>query len=338
VTAVDEGGVFRALQIREAGDTTRTFVTEFTDDDLPFGDVTVEVSYSDLNFKDGRVMQSGSRIAQHFPIVPGIDFVGVVTKSTNPLFAPGDRVTANGFGLGTDRDGGLTQRTRVPGSWLVRLPTGLEDRHAAAIGTAGYTAALAVDAILDAGVRPTNGPVLVTGSGGGVGTIAIMLLADAGFEVVSSTGRISQLSDSLKALGASHVVDRLSVDGQPDLAAPTWAAVIDSLGAGTLANALSATRYGGVVVAIGLAQGVDLSTTVLPFILRGVSLLGIDSVYAPMEKRQRAWNRLADIDRDLLDSVTILAGLDDAARVSQEIVAGRVHGRVVIDVRKPAQR
>jgi acrylyl-CoA reductase (NADPH) len=326
----DQSRTFRALRISEAGDSTQTTVEELTDADLPGGDVTVDVSYSDLNFKDGKFMEPGARFVTHFPIVPGIDFVGSVTASANPEFVVGDRVVVNGYGLGTDRDGGLTQRTRVPGAWLTRVPKRLDDRRAAAIGTAGYTAGLAVDALADAGVLPSSGPVLVTGAGGGVGSIAIMLLSAAGYDVVASTGRADELGKSLTALGATEVVGRLEDEGP--LAGPGWAAAIDSVGSATLAAALAGTRYGGAVATVGLAGGIDLPTTVLPFILRSVSLLGIESVYASAERRRRAWARVANLDLDLLDSITTEVGLADAPRVSQDIVAGRVHGRVVVDV------
>jgi acrylyl-CoA reductase (NADPH) len=322
---------FRALRICTAGGSTATSVVELTQADLPEGDVTVEVSYSDLNFKDGRFMEPGSTLPAYLPITPGIDFVGRVSASSHPAFIVGDRVLANGFGLGTDRDGGLTQRTRVPGAWLLPIPRPLDEQRAAAIGTAGYTAALAVDALLDAGVHPGGGPVLVTGAGGGVGTIAIMLLAAAGFEVVASTGRAEQLRDSLKRLGAADVIGRLPTDNG-DLAEPKWAGAIDSVGSRTLATVLSETRYGGAVAAVGLAEGMDLPSSVLPFILRGLSLLGMESVYTSMPRRQRAWARAADVDHALLDAITTVVGLEDAPQVSQDIVAGRVHGRVVVDV------
>ncbi|MCE0762335.1 acryloyl-CoA reductase [Pseudonocardia kujensis] len=329
-----KGREFRAVRIHGVDGSSRISVDTLTDDDLPWGDVEVDVFYSDLNFKDGKVMEAGSSIPQHLPIVPGIDFVGTVTRSSSPLFAVGDEVVANGFGLGTDRDGGLTQRTRVPGAFLLALPSRLDQRRTAAIGTAGYTAGLAVEAILEAGVRPSNGPVLVTGAGGGVGTIAIAVLAQAGFDVVASTGRADQLRDSLLRLGAREIIDRLPAEAGDGLATPAWSAVVDSVGSTTLASALAATRYGGVVAAVGLAQGTDLPSTVLPFILRGVSLVGIDSVYASECRRRRAWDRLANVDHELLDSITSVVGLEDAASVSQEVVAGRVHGRVVVDVHK----
>jgi acrylyl-CoA reductase (NADPH) len=240
----------------------------------------------------------------------------------------------NGFGLGTDRDGGLAQRTRVPGAWLTPIPRGLDEWHAAAIGTAGYTAALAIDAMIDAGLRPDSGPILVTGAGGGVGTISTMLLSAAGFDVVASTGRAHELASSLERLGATEVIGRPTTVSDIGLASMRWGGVIDSVGSSTLAAALASTRYSGVVAAVGLAQGIDLPTTVLPFILRRVSLLGIDSVYASVEHRRRAWDRLSGIDRDLLASVVTVIGLDDAVRVSQDVVAGRVHGRVVVDVNR----
>lgn len=330
-TSKRPGGVFRALRIQKAGDTTKTSVCELTSSDLPEGDVTIDINYSDLNFKDGRVMEPGSTIPARLPITPGIDLAGTVTESANPRFIPGDKVLVNGFGLGTDRDGGLAQRTRVPGAWLTPIPRGLDEWHAAALGTAGYTAALAIDAMIHAGLRPDSGPILVTGAGGGVGTISTILLSAAGYEVVASTGRAGELAASLQRLGASEVIGRLPGSNDP-LGPMRWAGVIDSVGSSTLAAALASTRYSGVVAAVGLAQGIDLPTTVLPLILRGVSLLGIDSVYASAEHRRRAWERLSGIDRDLLASVVTVVGLGDAARVSQDVVAGRVHGRVVVDV------
>lgn len=325
------GSSFSALRISETDDSTETSVVELTDKDLPDGDVTVEVSYSDLNFKDGRFMEPGSRLPAYFPITPGIDLVGRVSASSHPAFVVGDRVLANGFGLGTDRDGGLAQQTRVPGAWLMPVPRRLDEKRAAAIGTAGYTAALAIDAITDAGVLPSSGPILVTGAGGGVGTIAIMLLAAAGFDVVASSGRAEEVGASLTHLGAKEVIGRLDTSNG-DFAAPVWAGAIDSVGSRTLATVLAETRYGGAVAAVGLAEGMDLPSCVLPFILRGISLLGIDSVYASRERRQRAWARVAEVDHGLLDSITTVVGLKDAPRVSQDIVAGRVHGRVVVDV------
>lgn len=325
-------GTFRALRILKAGDTSKTSLCELTSSDLAEGDVTIEISYSDLNFKDGRVMEPGSTIPARLPITPGIDFAGTVTESANPRFIAGDKVVANGFGLGTDRDGGLAQRTRVPGAWLTPIPRGLSEWHAAAIGTAGYTAALAIDALIDAGVRPDSGPILVTGAGGGVGTISTILLSAAGFEVVASTGRGDELSASLKRLGATEVIGRLTVTSDIGLAPMRWAGVIDSAGSNTLAAAIASTRYSGVVAAVGLAQGIDLPTTVLPFLLRRVSLLGIDSVYASAQHRRRAWDRLSGIDQGLLASIVTVVGLEDAWRISQDVVAGRVHGRVVVDV------
>ena len=329
--AATESRAFRALRIERAGDSTATSAVELTDADLPEGDVTVDVAFSDLNYKDGRFMEPGCPFLTVVPIVPGIDFVGTVAVSANPAFVVGDRVLATGYGMGTDRDGGLTQRTRVPGAWLIPTPRQLDDRQAAAVGTAGYTAALSVDALLDAGTRPSDGPVLVTGAGGGVGSIATMLLAAAGFEVIASTGRADELGDSLRNLGATDVIGRIDA-GEDPLADPRWAAAIDSVGSRTLAAALAGTRYGGAVATVGLAGGIDLPTSVLPFILRSVSLLGIESVYASTERRQRAWARVSNLDVKLLDSVTTVVGLDEAPKVSQDVVAGRVHGRVVVDV------
>ncbi|PKZ64161.1 oxidoreductase [Gordonia terrae] len=323
--------MFYGLCVQRDGESTKTVLVEQTGIDLPDGDVLVDVSYSDLNFKDGKVMEPGSLLPAFLPLIPGIDLAGTVSESSNPLFSPGDRVVVNGFGLGTDRHGGLTQQSRVPGAWLTRIPSALSEFHAAALGTAGYTAALAVDTLLYSGVRPDSGPVLVTGAGGGVGSIAILLLSAAGFEVVASTGRHGELADSLTELGAQDVIGRLIPEDSP-LGVQRWAAAVDSVGSDTLAAVLAQTRYSGTVAAVGLAQGDDLPATVLPFILRGVSLIGIDSVYASQSKRQRAWERLAAIDTELLDSIVRVVGLADAPSISQEVIAGKIHGRVVVDV------
>jgi acrylyl-CoA reductase (NADPH) len=306
--------------------------TSLTEDDLMPGDVTIAVDYSTLNFKDGLAMTGASPVVRSFPMIPGIDLVGTVTHSDNPKFSVGDKVLQNGFGLSEVHYGGYAQKARVNGDWVVKLPSGISPLQAMAIGTAGYTAMLCVMAV-EEGVAPNQGEILVTGAAGGVGSVAIALLSKLGYSVVASTGR-AQESDYLKELGASRIIDRasLSEKGRP-LDKELWAGVVDSVGSHTLANAISQTKYGGVVAACGLAQGVDLPATVMPFILRGVTLRGIDSVQAPMALRERAWARLEqDLDLALLDKMTVVKKFDDLPQLATDILAGQVRGRVVIDV------
>ena len=303
---------------------------------LPEGDVTIDVEYSTLNYKDGLAITGSSPVVRKFPMVPGIDLVGVVSDSSNPEFKAGDRVVLNGWGVGEGHWGGLAQKARLNGDWLIKLPAAFDGRQAMAIGTAGYTAALCVEALVNFGVKPEQGEVLVTGATGGVGSVAVALLAKAGFKVVAATGKASE-GDYLKKLGASDIIDRaeLAEKGKP-MQRERWAGVVDSVGSFTLANACAQTRYGGAVAACGLAQGPDFSTTVMPFILRGVSLLGIDSVMAAKEKRMPAWDRLArDLDKNLLD---LIAGteipLADAIDAAKGLLEGKVRGRIVVDVNK----
>ena len=306
--------------------------TSLTEDDLMPGDVTIAVDYSTLNFKDGLAMTGASPVVRSFPMIPGIDLVGTVTQSDNPKFSVGDKVLQNGYGLSEVHYGGYAQKARVNGDWVVKLPSGISPLQAMAIGTAGYTAMLCVMAV-EEGVAPDQGEILVTGAAGGVGSVAIALLSKLGYSVVASTGR-AQESDYLKELGASRIIDRatLSEKGRP-LDKELWAGVVDSVGSHTLANAISQTKYGGVVAACGLAQGVDLPATVMPFILRGVTLRGIDSVQAPMALRERAWARLEqDLDLALLDKMTVVKKFDDLPQLATDILAGQVRGRVVIDV------
>lgn len=306
--------------------------TSLTEDDLMPGDVTIAVDYSTLNFKDGLAMTGASPVVRSFPMIPGIDLVGTVTHSDNPKFSVGDKVLQNGYGLSEVHYGGYAQKARVNGDWVVKLPSGISPLQAMAIGTAGYTAMLCVMAVEEV-VAPDQGEILVTGAAGGVGSVAIALLSKLGYSVVASTGR-AQESDYLKELGASRIIDRasLSEKGRP-LDKELWAGVVDSVGSHTLANAISQTKYGGVVAACGLAQGVDLPATVMPFILRGVTLRGIDSVQAPMALRERAWARLEqDLDLALLDKMTVVKKFDDLPQLATDILAGQVRGRVVIDV------
>lgn len=302
---------------------------------LSDGDVTVAVDYSTINYKDGLAITGSAPILRSFPGVPGIDFAGVVETSAHAGFAPGDRVVLNGYGVGEGHSGGLAQKARVKGEWLVKLPEAISTRQAMAIGTAGYTAMLSVLALERHGLLPGAGDVLVTGANGGVGSVAIALLAGLGHRVVASTGRMEEAAH-LKALGAADVIhrDELSAPGKP-LAKERWAAVVDSVGSHTLANACAATQYGGAVTACGLAQGLDFPASVAPFILRGITLYGIDSVMAKPSVRMPAWARLArDLDLSRLEAITREIGLQDAVQAGTDILAGRIRGRLVVDVNR----
>jgi acrylyl-CoA reductase (NADPH) len=297
--------------------------------------VAVRVEYSTINYKDGLAITGKSPVVRKFPMVPGIDFAGVVETSTSDAWRTGDRVLLNGWGVGEGHWGGLAQKARVNPAWLQRLPERFTAQQAMAIGTAGYTAALCVEALVKAGLTADRGEVLVTGASGGVGSVAVALLARAGFNIVASTGKASE-SDYLKSLGASQVMDRneLSQAGKP-LQKERWAAVVDSVGSHTLANACAQTRYRGLIAACGLAQGMDFPASVAPFILRGISLLGVDSVMAPRELREPAWNRLArDLDPTALERISKVIGLGEVVAAAQEIVSGKVRGRIVVDVNR----
>ena len=308
-------------------------IAQLDEAQLPAGDVSVDVEYSTLNYKDGLAITGSSPVVRTFPMVPGIDLAGVVTSSSHSDWKAGDKVVLNGWGVGEVHWGGLAQKARLQGDWLVPLPGAFTSRQAMAIGTAGYTASLCVEALLAQGVTPQQGEVLVTGATGGVGSIAVALLARAGFTVIAATGKAAE-ADYLKQLGATDVIDRaaLSAAGKP-MQKERWAGVVDSVGSHTLANACAQTRYGGVIAACGLAQGMDFPASVAPFILRGVSLLGIDSVMAPRPPRLAAWNRLAkDLDPALLEVIATDIGLADALGVAADLLAGKVRGRVVVDV------
>lgn len=307
--------------------------TEFDEADLMDGDVTVAVSHTTINYKDALALTGASPVVRRWPMIPGIDFVGTVVESSHEGTAVGDAVVLNGWGVGETHLGGYAQRARVPGDWLVPLPTAFTPEQSMAIGTAGYTAMLCVLALEGRGVAPADGPVLVTGAAGGVGSIAVTLLAGLGYEVIASTGRASE-TEYLQSLGASEVIDRneLSEPGRP-LGKERWAAAVDSVGSHTLANVLAGTMYGGTVAACGLAQGMDLPGSVAPFILRGVTLVGVDSVMAPRAARIEAWNRLArDLDSAKLAAVTTTRPLSDAPSLAPEMLAGGVRGRVVLTV------
>jgi acrylyl-CoA reductase (NADPH) len=326
---------YQALQIEKDDAGYRCALKTLDDSALPEGDVTVQVDYSTINYKDGLAITGKSPVVRKFPLTPGIDLSGTVTESQHALFKAGDRVVLNGWGVGESHSGGLAQKARLKGDWLVKLPAAFTPRQAMAIGTAGYTAMLCVMALEKHGVTPANGDILVTGAGGGVGSVAIALLAKLGYRVVASTGR-PQEADYLRQLGAADIMDRaeLSAPGKP-LAKERWAGVVDTVGSHTLANACASTKYGGVVTACGLAQGMDFPSSVAPFILRGVTLAGIDSVMAPRAVREAAWARLAqDLDAAQLERITREVGLADAIGLGAEILAGQVRGRVVVNVNR----
>ncbi|KQP51279.1 MDR family oxidoreductase [Methylobacterium sp. Leaf108] len=307
---------------------------DFLDSDLMEGDVTVRVTHSTLNYKDGLAMTGRSPVVRRFPMIPGIDFSGIVETSEHPEYRPGDAVVLTGWGVGETHLGAYAEKARVKGDWLVPLPEGLTPAQAMAIGTAGYTAMLCLMAIERHGLTPADGPAVVTGASGGVGSVAVALLARAGWHVIASTGRVEAESAYLTGLGAAQVIDRaeLAAPGKP-LAKERWAAAVDAVGSTTLANVLAATKADGAVAACGLAQGMDLPTSVAPFILRGVSLLGINSVTTPQPKRREAWARLArDLDLDTLASMTTQVALADVGGLAEDILAGRTRGRTLVTV------
>lgn len=316
----------------EAGRTAAS-LRDFPETELMEGNVTVRVTHSTLNYKDGLALTGKAPVVRRFPMIPGIDFAGVVEASDDPAFAPGDAVILNGWGTGETHLGAYAEKSRVKGDWLVRLPGGLSAAQAMAIGTAGYTAMLAVMALERHGLTPDRGAAVVTGAAGGVGSVAIALLAKAGWRVIASTGRREE-EGYLKDLGATEILDRAELSGPArPLAKERWAAGVDSVGSTTLANLLSMTSYGGAIAACGLAGGMDLPSSVAPFILRGVSLLGIDSVMCPRHLREEAWGRLArDLDRDRLAAMTTTIPLDAVVAQGEEIVAGRVRGRIVVEI------
>ncbi|MBU2485759.1 MAG: oxidoreductase [Alphaproteobacteria bacterium] len=310
-------------------------VTELSLDDLMEGDVVVEVEWTTVNYKDGLAITGKGPVVRRWPMVPGIDCAGTVVSSENERFKAGDKVILNGFGVGEVHTGAYAAYARLKGDWLIPMPEGMNGRSAMAIGTAGYTAMLSVMALERHGITPGRGPVVVTGANGGVGTVAIAVLGKLGYEVIASTGRTEE-ADFLKSLGASEVIhrDELSGPAKP-LNKERWAGGIDAVGSHTLANVLSMTSYGGAVAACGLAQGMDLPTSVAPFILRGVSLLGIDSVMAPLALRQEAWSRLVkDLDLEKLESLSTEIGFDGIIDAAHSIIDGKIRGRVVVDMKK----
>ncbi len=324
---------FKAIVIdkTDAGQTVR--LTDFNETDLMDGDVTVRVDYSTVNYKDGLAITGKAPVVRRFPMIPGVDFAGTVETSSHPAWKPGDRVILNGWGLGETHLGAYAQKARVKSDWLVGLPSGMTARQAMAIGTAGYTAMLAVMALERAGLDPSRGPIVVTGAAGGVGSVAVALLAKLGYRVIASTGRPEE-APYLKELGAAEVIERKELTGPVrPLGKERWAGGIDAVGSTTLANVLAMTRYGGAVAACGLAGGMDLPGSVAPFILRGVSLLGINSVMCPLSTRQEAWLRLAaDLAADKIAAMTEEIGLEDVVAAAGRIVEGKVRGRIVVKI------
>lgn len=324
--------MFKALLLDQSNGFSAA-VQQVDEASLPAGDVTVAVQYSTLNFKDGLAICNKGPVVRNWPMVAGIDGAGTVLESSHPAWRAGDAFVLNGWGVGEVHWGCLAEKARLKGDWLVKLPAAFTPRQAMAIGTAGYTAMLCVLALEDHGLQPGSGEILVTGATGGVGSVAIAVLGKLGYTVVAATGKAGE-ADYLKALGARSIIDRaeLGSPGKP-LQKERWAGVVDAVGSHTLVNALAQTRYGGVVAACGLAQGMDLPGTVAPFILRSVTLAGIDSVMAPQTKRQRAWERLArDLDPALLERMIEEVPLDGAAAKAQQLMAGQVRGRVVVRI------
>ena len=325
---------FKAIVIDKADTGQTVRLTDFDEKDLMDGDVTVRVEWSTVNYKDGLAITGKAPVVRRFPMIAGVDFAGTVESSTHPKWKPGDQVILNGWGVGETRLGAYAEKARVKGDWLVRRPAGISTRDAMAIGTAGYTAMLAVMALERAGINPSRGPVIVTGAAGGVGSVAVALLAKLGYAVAVSTGRPEEAA-YLKGLGASEIINRNELAGPArPLAKERWAGGIDAVGSTTLANVLSMTRYGGAVAACGLAGGMDLPTTVAPFILRGVSLIGIDSVMCPLPHREAAWRRLeADLDHKKVMAMASEINLDEVIAAGGRIVDGKVRGRIVVKIR-----
>jgi acrylyl-CoA reductase (NADPH) len=325
---------FRAVLLENTGENIRASVKQLPANSLPDGDVLVSVAYSSLNYKDALAVTNRGKIVRHFPMVPGIDFSGVVVESTSARFKPGDEVVLTGWGVGEEHWGGLAQLARVKADWLLPLPDGLTLKQAMSIGTAGLTAMFCVMALEEHGVRPDKGDVLVTGATGGVGCLAVTLLARLGYRIVASTGK-ADAHEFLYSLGAREIIDRSELAAHSDkpLESARWAGAIDTVGGETLAAILRQLQRGGCVTAVGLAGGAELHTTVHPFILRGVSLVGISSVYMPLERRRAAWMRLArELPMEILDSMTQTARLDDVLAFSERMMSGKIRGRVVIDV------
>jgi acrylyl-CoA reductase (NADPH) len=325
--------MFAGILIEKDDQGYRSTIKQIDDSVLPEGDVTIKVNYSTLNYKDGLAITGKGPVVRHFPMIPGIDLVGTVEESQTEKFKIGEQVLLNGFGVGETHCGGLAEKARLNSQWLIPLPKGFTPRQAMSIGTAGYTAMLCVIALEKHGITPDKGEILVTGANGGVGSFAISLLSTLGYTVVASTGRVDQ-ADYLKKLGATEVIDRalLSEPGRP-LAKERWAAAIDAAGSHTLANICASLKYGGVVAACGLAQGMDLTTTVMPFILRGITLAGIDSVMRSTKDRIEAWERLVEVlDTTVFEHIVKEISLNQVIETAEQLIAGKVRGRVVVKV------
>ncbi len=324
---------FKAIRIDKADKGTTAALTQFDEAELMDGDVTVAVEWSTLNYKDGLALTGKAPVVRRFPMIAGIDFAGTVAQSSHPNWKAGDRVICTGWGMGETHLGAYAEKARVKGDWLVRLPDGLSAREAMAIGTAGFTAMLSVLALERHGLSPKAGPVVVTGAAGGVGSVATAVLSKLGYHVIASTGRPAE-APYLKALGAAEVIERNELSGAPKpLGKERWAGGVDSVGSTTLANLLSMTKYGGAIAACGLAGGMDLPSSVAPFILRAVCLLGIDSVMCPLETRKAAWERLArDLDQTKLSEITQEISLDQVLATGAKILAGQVRGRIVVKI------
>jgi acrylyl-CoA reductase (NADPH) len=324
---------FKAIRIDKADKGTTAALTQFDEAELMDGDVTVAVEWSALNYKDGLAVTGKAPVVRRFPMIAGIDFAGTVEQSSHPAWQAGDKVVCTGWGMGETHLGAYAEKARVKGDWLVRLPDGLSAREAMAVGTAGFTAMLAVLALEKQGLTPQAGPVIVTGAAGGVGSVATAVLSKLGYHVIASTGRLTEAS-YLKDLGAAEVIDRNELAGPPKpLAKERWAGGVDSVGSTTLANLLSMTKYGGAIAACGLAAGMDLPSSVAPFILRGVCLLGIDSVMCPLPLRKTAWERLArDLNRAKLSEITHEIALDQVIAMGPQILEGQVRGRIVVKI------
>ena len=327
-------GTFKAIRIDKTEKGTTATLTQFDEAELMDGDVTVRVEWSTLNYKDGLAVTGKAPVVRRFPMIAGIDLAGTVEQSSHPQWKAGDRLICTGWGMGETHLGAYAEKARVKGDWLVRLPDGMSTREAMAIGTAGFTAGLAVLALEKHGLTPKDGPVVVTGAAGGVGSVATAVLSKLGYHVVASTGRMMSEAGYLRGLGAAEVIDRSELSGPAKpLAKERWAGGVDSVGSTTLANVLSMTKYAGAVAACGLAAGMDLPASVAPFILRGVCLLGIDSVMCPIELRKAAWSRLAsDLDRGKLTEITHEIGLDQVIDAGAKILAGQVRGRIVVKI------
>jgi acrylyl-CoA reductase (NADPH) len=327
--------MFKALLLEEADGKVSSSIQTLDESRLPEGDVTIAVQYSTLNYKDGMILKGLGRLVRNYPHVPGVDFAGTVVESNNPAWKAGDEAILTGWRVGEMRWGGYAEKARVKGDWLVKLPAGLTAKRAMAIGTAGFTSMLCVMELEKNGISPASGDVLVTGAAGGVGSVAVAILAKLGYKVVASTGRVAEESDYLTKLGAGEIIDRTSIatpSGKP-LDTERWAGCIDAVGGSTLATILPQMKYRGCVAACGLAGGTKLETTVIPFLLRGVRLIGVDSVMCPAETRREAWQRLArDLPSERLDAATRTVGLEELPALAGDILSGKVRGRVVVGI------